>query len=93
MEPKRTSQLGSKNLKTALVPSEIKSKPGEGCERVVEAMAMNAASKEKEKRDSILESEKRVEYGMKGHCKKQIYLSDCFLAAKHATNKADTHSR
>ncbi len=61
MDPKMTSQLGSTNLKTALVPSELKSKPREGCERDMETMAMNAtaASTEMEK-DGILKSEGRV---------------------------------
>ena len=66
MDPKITSQLGSKNSKIALTPSEPNSKSREDCEKVVEATKMSAASKEKEKKDSILENEKRVELGMKG---------------------------
>jgi hypothetical protein len=63
MVPKMTSQLGSKNLKTALTPSEVKSKPGEGCKRELETTTMNAAaaSTEMEKKDGILKSEEIVE--------------------------------
>jgi hypothetical protein len=55
MEPKMTSQFESKNSKTALVPSELKSKPREGCEREVETATMraNAASTKTEKKESI----------------------------------------
>ncbi len=67
MDPKMTSQFGSKNLKTALEPSEVKSKPREGCDRDMETMAMNAAAASTEmEKDGILKSEKHVKCGMKG---------------------------
>ncbi len=48
-------------MKKALVPSELKSNPREGCERELEAMAMNAAAASTEmEKDSILKSEERV---------------------------------